>query len=344
MLQKPNPFTSYGLTTIDQFKNMPFIELEVHKELRRRIAGAISSFEAGIPSLDMLYITGNAGSGKTTTNLFLGYFIENELRYDVRVISALPQSEEDYKTHTGSFPKELTKPLFLIIDFPDKADSKKILGFLDFYECIIRNYQTQERARIIFSLNYNHLKMCFDANTNLMNKMVGDYKLTPLTQTETYALIQARLRMIGLELGDFTDAETLLRIYKITGGIPRSIMTTCAKMFSKGILPITIPDLSADTLVPFYEKIILEREYKPQKQDFLIRATKVLLAQPSYQCESKVVLATKISDQLGVGKITALKLIDKLIAFGVATEEIGGKFNTNKIIKACAGNGEHKKE
>jgi len=169
--------------------------------------------------------------------------------------------------------------------------------------------------------------------------MVGDYNLTPLSEMETYALIQARLRKVGLELGDFTDAETLKKIYQITGGIPRSVMTLCANLFGKGTLPITIPNLSQNTLVPFYEKIILEREYKPQKRDYLIRATKVLLAEPSYQCESKVVLATKISDQIGIGKITALKLIDKLISFGVATEEIGGKFNTNKIIKACAGKG-----
>jgi hypothetical protein len=332
MAGRSNPFIEYGLANFEQFRKLPFVELPLHTHLKNRIRGVMGNWENKIlGSGDWIYLVGGRGEGKTTTLFCLADFVRNELNYGAEVISALPEDELEYATYTGATPPNLNKPFYLFIDFPEKVEHQKLLRFLSFVESCMRSGKYYEKTKFVLAMNQDHLVKCKTLNGNLIGKFV-DYLLIPLTEAQAYVLIEARLELVNMSLTQFADTETLSKIFRMSRGVPRNLMSYCSKIYSDGIFPAKLINTSPETFIPLFERIIQEHEPKANERQHLQKVLEIMRFLPEYKCDSKMMLADLIGERLNRGRTTCLKWINKLIYMGILYEENGGRNNSQKYI------------
>lgn len=269
------------------------------------------------------------GVGKTLTLFFIANLLQ-EAQIDVVIVSSLIISNESFLDNTGWDIRKLTRPLYILIDFPDKIKPQEYDNFLDFlWNCITS--QNQNKINFVIAMNKDH----FDVGESI-SLIFGKFlkeQLNPFNDDEMQEIIQKRLEKYGVSIGQFLTEEALETLQKYSKGIPRNIIMACAILWEKcPTKPINQNEVARLFSETIYDTIITERIENIQDRQAMINIVSILKNQCNRRIDSKEEFLKLLKNNLGLGRPYASKLIDKLIRIGIFEVKRIGENRTNKQL------------
>ena len=321
-----NPFSEYSITDFDQYKRIPFLELQGVKLIKNIIKNRIRD---NFVFPERLLLLGQRGIGKTSTLFFIKNILDKNNTQNF-TFSRLIESSDQFKISTGKFISDVSnEPVFFLFDFPDNVELRNFKNFLNFVWSLI-THKNNKNINLIFSLNISH----YDASLSFSETLGKFHRvmLDNLNNNETKEIINSRLKLSG-DI-EFFDEETKDLVYTYSKGIPRNIICASKDLTDSYINKNKITKKMADLLLKeeYVGKIINDRvEDYLERQNFL-KIISIIKNNFNGKVESQELLVNFARKECVIGRNKVLFYIDELYKFGLISIIKGGEKRNKKVI------------
>jgi hypothetical protein len=326
-----NPFNDAGITNYEQFKLYPFLVFGTLETIKNRINQQIVQVKDGHFFSERMIVIGERGIGKTSTLFFIKDMLEE---HDIRVelFSRLIEDAEHFQIITGDFlAKTSTKPLYILIDFPDTVEIKTFKKFLSFLWSLL-THKNYNKINLIFSMNRSHFEKSFS-----LSEIFGKFltmRLERLGRDEAEQLIASRLKKIDVELSAIFNQEVLETVYSYSKGIPRNIVSACSLLVDNlnGYKEMTKTIAESILKERYIEQVINDRTEDLELKRIYRQMVDILQTHFNGTAKSQEDYVGKVMQLAGIGRNSALARIQDLTKFGIFVQYRGGYNRVNKII------------
>jgi len=342
-----NPFQLKTVYDYADLKRFPFLITESQKNVESFFKTSLSS-PTDIPAYYL--IIGKRGIGKTSTLLWLyGQIIENPKphiigRYEKSVkgmgnlstlaMKLLPDKGNIYREGTEKTLRDFLKgkKYYWFIDIPDKI-TRKDLGILADGLEILMGFKN---INIFIAMNPEHYRKMTD-----ISLILGKFtlvQLKPFSLDETKKLIESRLKACATSSTPkiFSD-EAIERIYKVSGGIPRNVLTICdfllQRFLNTNLEIIDIDFLTKEWGPDLAKKIIEDRVISEVEQKKLYKLFSFIVSEFKGKVYKQELLVSQVKETLGWSRNTTLSNLKKLEKIGLIKRRKSEEDGWTKVIE-----------
>jgi putative secretion ATPase (PEP-CTERM system associated) len=230
-----------------------FFESSVHAKAIAHLTYGLSQGEG------FIVITGDVGAGKTTLVEYLCSSLD-PARYTIaRMLSTQTSADDALRMVASGFgiPSEGISKAELLRRFEEMLianfnDGRRSLLIVD--EAQNLTVPAIEELRMLSNIVVNHMPplqsfllgqpqfrsiMALPDLEQLRQRVLASFHLGPLTETDTRAYIEHRLRLVGWQNDPRFTEGAFWQIYRETGGVPRKINALCSRLMLFGFLEET---------------------------------------------------------------------------------------------------------
>lgn len=324
-----NPFSMFGVTNYQQFKEFPFLESESIRRLKNQTKNHIRD---NFRFAERTLLLGEAGIGKSSA-LYYVYDMLDELekskKPNVFLFDRFFIDEEDFNMQTGAEIFRVSKkPTYILVDFPDTINAINFKKFLD-YLWVLMTRENYQNINFIFSCNISHYNRSLNLS-EILNKF-DRFRIERMDRKECDELVKSRLKMAGSE--DYFKEEVYEIIHKYSRGIPRNIICASKVLVDEFIDNDSVSAKQAMSLLKeeYIDKIINDREENPKIRQTYKNIMKILTNEFNNQAVNQTDLTKNFKEKLNIGKNKSMGLLSDLHKFGLLEFYKGGKNNSEKI-------------
>lgn len=323
---KFNPFSVYGVTDYEQYKEFPFLQTDNIRQLTNSINGRIRD---NFRFPERMLLLGDPGIGKTTSLFYCHDLLQKSGKCNLFIFHKFFTDDSDFLNQSGeSLSEAIKNPTYILVDFPDTITEKNYKAFLDFCWNLM-NRNNYKNINLIFALNKSH----FDRSFNYSEILGKFYKhnIDRLSKDESDELIKKRLATA--EMDDFFESAIYDLVFEYSKGIPRNIICACKTLVDAYYDKTSISYKQAKQLLKgeYIDKIINDRvedrKRKEELSSIITLMTNHYHDRPMNQSE----LLDVIKMKLNIGKNKAMYLLMDLNRYGLAEYTLGGRNNVEKI-------------
>lgn len=232
-----------------------------------------------------IIITGDVGTGKTTLVRTLFAELTNQNIVAAQLVTTQLDAEDMLRMVAASFglAHEAANKATLLKNletfFTARArEGKRVLLIVDEAQNLPPRSLEELRMLSNFQIAGRPLLQCFllgqeefrrtlasDGLEQLRQRVIAAYHLTPLSQDETKAYIEHRLRLVGWNADPVFTEEAYAAIHKFTGGTPRRINTLCDRLLLFGSLE-DLHEIAEDSVNTVTEELLEEKNHRAAAQ------------------------------------------------------------------------------
>jgi hypothetical protein len=223
--------------------------------------------------------------------------------------------------------RNLTEPIYILVDIPDRLETKSIKELFDTI-WTIGLVPNGSKVSFVFAIN----KTNFD-KAETIGETFGKFNkftLEKLDREETEKLIELRLKTINLNIKDVFSDEIIDLIFNYSKGTPRNIISACSLIFDHK--NANIEEVKKIFKEDYSCKIIDDRIDNTEDRLLFKSMLKILNIDFQGSAKSKEDYIQTVQKQTGVGKSSIQRRISKLIEFGILREYRGGENRAFKIL------------
>lgn len=325
--KKFNPFSVYGVTDYDQYKEFPFLQTDNIKQLTAIMNGKIRD---NFRFPERMILLGDPGIGKTTSLFYCHDLLQKSEKCNVFIFSKFFVDEEDFNIQTGVKLSELIKknPTYILVDFPDTIAEKNFKMFLDF----CWNLMTRENYKninLLFAMNKSHFDRSFSFS-EILGKFYR-HNIDRLTKEESAELIKKRLETAGM--GNFFEEPVYDLIFDYSKGIPRNIICASRTLVDSYFNHDSINYRQARNLLKgeYIDKILNDRVENRKEREIMAGIMKILTNDFHDKAVNQTELLKEFKRKLDIGKNRGMEYLTDLYRYGLVEYTLGGRNNVEKM-------------